>query len=452
MVIILEGLDGAGKTTVVDLLKGMLVHKAVYVKETNPGPDVQARIQSLAHLKSRVESKTLYIYDRCTCIDDWIYEPVMAKKASIFQANCSIFEEINNLLHKCLIIHINVKPEEAMDRLQIRGDEYLAEEPQRMLEQLKALQAAYAEFYKTMLLYPFEVDGAKDATLVSRAVKFRIEDWINTEINKTFKLAHIVPLNYFHLTASNTYHMCLAHLVKEDPNYRQFYRRCVQKGHYVLMDNGAAEGSQLSLEELAQCYEWVRPTEMVLRDSLCNRAETFEKTKEMIEYFKEKGIKCKFMAVPQGQCINEWCDSAEELIQLPEVNTLGISKFLTIQTGEYWARYTAVDYVAYLRKEYGRLVEVHLLGCDSGVQEVDRIRKEYSFVRGCDTALAEIFTKAGKQLEYRSERPAAEIDFLGEPLDITHQQLLLRNMNRFNLMCSVNNEKSSELAWIPEQN
>ena len=71
---------------------------------------------------------------------------------------------------------------------------------------------------------------------------------------KDFKVAQIVPVPHLPQIENNHYHMCLAHLVKESEGYTEFYRRMSDEGKFVLMDNGAAEGSQLATYELLEMY------------------------------------------------------------------------------------------------------------------------------------------------------------------------------------------------------
>lgn len=440
MVVILEGIDGAGKSTVFEELKLRFGETATYIKESYPGKDPEERVRRLLLLESCIASKNLVIYDRSTCIDDLVYEPVIAGQASIFDSDW--IGRLSSVLKKCLIIQFVVSSNLAAGRIKVRGDDYVTP------EKLHDLHNQYQAVYHKLGLYPVQINvDCLTPSDVAEFCEVSIEEWLNIYQVKTFKLAHIVPLNYLHLTASNAYHMCLAHLILQNDNYADFYKRRGDQGCYVLMDNGAAENSQLELDQLLACYHKVHPTELVLRDELCNQSETYKKTVESIEYFKAHGVNCKFMAVPQGQTFEEWCISAEQLILLHDVHTLGVSKFLTVVTKDPYVRYKAVAFIDHLRHKYNRYVEVHLLGCDAGAWEPIAIRKEYSFVRGCDTALAEIFTKADMLMRTNIKRPPTEINFIEEPISADHQKLLDLNIDRFDKICGVVNVKTSEAAW-----
>lgn len=443
MVVIFEGLDGAGKSTIVEYLKSLPFFRFEFIKESYAGPGADVRKQSLKALQERIKSKTVFVYDRCACIDDFVYEPVMHKQQSPFHS-LDLISEVRQALSKCLIIHLDVTPERAAARLAERGDDYIT------VEQLPEIAAAYECAYKQLAVSPFKISTmTNDLVTTHLRCANLIQQWLGTYTAKTFKLAHIVPLQYLHLTKDNMYHMCLAHLIKENKAYADFYKERRAQGQFVLMDNGAAEGSQLSLEDLLMCYKRINPSELVLPDELCNAERTYEKTKQALAYFEEQGVKCQFMAVPQGRTFEEWCTSAEQLIDLP-VHSLGVSKFLTIATKDRDIREEAVQFIDMLRRKHNRYVEVHLLGCDAGAYEPAAVRTRFSFVRGCDTALAEIFTKAGERLSTFASRPSAEINFLEEPLTVEHQQLLSLNIETFNQVCKITNIKSNESNWISD--
>ena len=100
---------------------------------------------------------------------------------------------------------------------------------------------------------------------------------------KEFKVAHIVPVSHLSDTTDNQYHMCLAHLVKESDEYTAHFAKMAADGKFVLMDNGAAEGAQLRFGELFGMYEKIKPTEIVLPDTLFNPASTIQKSRVFLQ-------------------------------------------------------------------------------------------------------------------------------------------------------------------------
>lgn len=248
------------------------------------------------------------------------------------------------------------------------------------------------------------------------------------ERTKEFRIAHIVPVASLHITEDNQYHMCLAHLVKESFEYGVFYANLKDKnkGHFVLMDNGAAEGAQLDPHQLVDMYGRINPDEIVLPDTLYDGSETIQKTMNFLECYSY--LPYRMMAVPQGHTLEEWLACAEVLVQESRINSFGVSKFLNIVTGDKWIRMYACRELQKLFDKYNRNdMEVHLLGCDEGPLVVGAIRDAFPFVRGCDSAFAYIATQAKQDISFSSTgRPKGEIDFLrgrnypGLEQNITH--------------------------------
>lgn len=241
---------------------------------------------------------------------------------------------------------------------------------------------------------------------------------------KDFKVAQIVPVSCLHMIRDNHYHMCLAHLVEASEEYTKFYRSMSEHGKYVLMDNGAAENSQLGVDELLAMYDKVKPTEIVVPDTLCDMEDTLGKMDSFVSEHGER-LSYKFMVVPQGKTVDEWKACAYQMLKCKRINTIGISKFLNIVTGDPMARLKAAEFVYEQCCKMGLdKVEIHLLGCDEGPGIVRNIRAHVPIVRGCDSAFAYIAAQAGVSIDARTTRPAGEIDFLnGKPVDGLSQRL-----------------------------
>lgn len=249
------------------------------------------------------------------------------------------------------------------------------------------------------------------------------------------RIAHIVPVPHLEQTKSNSYHMCLAHLVAQDQIYRNFYARMALKGKYVLLDNGCAENAQLGVDGLIAAAEVIHPTELVLPDTLYDGESTFKKSADALKRFdNELSFKVKYMAVPQGRTIDQWLESAKQLLTLP-ISTIGVSKFLPIITKDPNSRVKAVTLLSrYLEENQFKHIEMHLLGCDEGPAKMQEIFILSPFVRGCDSAFAFIAAQAGEAITKDSLRPEGEIDFLHGQVD---DEVLAVAMENFNLVAGV---------------
>lgn len=236
---------------------------------------------------------------------------------------------------------------------------------------------------------------------------------------KEFRIAQIVPVDQLEDTKDNQYHMCLAHLVGQGgqkEKYTEFYsKQSMDYNKFVLMDNGAAEGSQLDADKLIEAYKIIKPREMVLPDTLYDGRETLDKSINFMNRFRK--LPCRFMGVPQGRTMDEWIDCADHMLNWDRINTIGISKFLNIVTGDPMARYRAMQALTRLAYQKNCDIEVHLLGCDEGPKIVGEIAMMFPMVRGCDSAFTYIHTKQNnKKITHATTRPRdGEIDFLNDP-------------------------------------
>lgn len=245
------------------------------------------------------------------------------------------------------------------------------------------------------------------------------------------RIAHIVPVDHLEQTKDNSYHMSLAHLAEVDEIYCNFYRRMSDEGKFVLMDNGCAEGAQIDVDRLIAVAEKLHPTELVLPDTLYDGASTYLKSFAALARFNvELSFKPRYMAVPQGSTVEEWFESAKQLLRLP-INTIGVSKFLPIATKDPDSRVKAVALLTRYLEQHTELhdVEIHLLGCDEGPAKMREIFVSSPYVRGCDSAFAYIAAQAGVVINTKTLRPEGEIDFLHGNIDGEVLEVAMHNFD-----------------------
>lgn len=403
MLYIMAGVDGSGKSTCFELLKGALGNKAIFVKEsyTESTEERYARVYKAAKLAA---SGKIVIYDRATVLDDLVYEPVLQHKQSVLHSSLRLRPMIEQILHDAKVLYFCCEDEALKTRLTERGDEYVT------IDDLANIRAMYDEVFETYGIHPYVFNTTyTSATVVAARV-------LQIVYRKPFKLAHIVPQGSLSKIKDKGYLMCLANVVQEDSAYAEFYKNLTRDDRYILMDNGAAEGQQLSMKELVACYERIMPNEIVLPDTLCDCQGTLRKSSEAIVYLNDVYGMDKpftFMGVPQGCNLREWRECMEEMLQWPEIHAIGVSKFLQMKMQDEMARYDAVAYLEDAIKEYRRFdIEVHLLGCSESPSTIAKIAKDFPFVRGCDSAYGYICTQADVRIYENTKRPAGEIDFV----------------------------------------
>ena len=256
------------------------------------------------------------------------------------------------------------------------------------------------------------------------------------------KVATIVPTPLLDIIDA-PYNMCLYHIVKSNPAYAEYFRKAKEAGKFVLMDNGAAEGVNPTIGELMAVYPLVEPTEIILPDVVYDKAETLKRTQEAYLILMEAGLdsKYQFLAVPQGSNFSEWLLCMREMIRQSAITTIGISKFVTpryeVEMGVGTnVRLECVDAILTEAKLLKRDIQIHLLGCWESPKEVGEIASKYgSAVRGTDSAIAYVYTRAGVEITADNKRPDnAEIDF--HEGTVTDTELLKDNIMAWERLCT----------------
>lgn len=397
MIYILAGADGTGKSTLFKGLKDKL-SGAVFIKESYT-PDIEERHLRVARFQELLKSGKTVIYDRATILDDLVYCPVIDHKESSLRTPF-----VAGLLSDATVIYLQGNVELIKDRLNARGDEYVNG------DNVHQILNGYEEAFIDMNVVPYRLNAHLTADkLLVHALQI-----IN---RKNFKVAHIVPVGSLSKTNDCVYNMCLANVAIKDHSYAEYFRQKSVMGQFVLMDNGAAEGDQLDMNDLIRCYHYVEPNEVVLPDTLLDGNDTIEKSEVAIrKLHSHYGSELPFtlMAVPQGRNLDEWSECAREFVKNPEIKSLGVSKFLQMETHDPFVRGRAVKELGKLLRYYNRYdMEVHLLGLSENPCIVKTIQNKYPFVRGCDSAYAYICTQVGIPIFSTTARPAGEIDFIG---------------------------------------
>lgn len=207
------------------------------------------------------------------------------------------------------------------------------------------------------------------------------------------KIANIVPLMNLNETKHSTIHMCLAHVALNNEHYAQFYRE-MAKTSYVILDNGEAEGNQLSFEELHDVISYIKPTEIVIPDSLYDKDATISKLKDFLKFLEtwSQRYEGNLMAVPQGSCKSEYVECAKILSDYKCINTLGISKFM-IQK-----EVNRRTFIAHLLFSEGIQNEIHVLGLNS-LNELRDLKGLSNSIRSLDTCYAALYAQNKKRID-----------------------------------------------------
>lgn len=197
------------------------------------------------------------------------------------------------------------------------------------------------------------------------------------------KLAVIAPPEYLDIVANDRlgYHMALGQELFRDRHYYQWYRTFAERGHFIIVDNGAAEPEEerVSFDNIAHAALELGADEIILPDVLRDKYETLERSLDPRVLFRVPSY--RRMIVPQGKNWDEWATCMVDLVIHSNPASIGIAKHLEDFEG---GRVKALEIIT--RFEYHKSHAIHLLGVRRHpFKEVLRCLQMYDGIRGIDT-------------------------------------------------------------------
>lgn len=225
---------------------------------------------------------------------------------------------------------------------------------------------------------------------------------------------HISPTKYLaKYTQTNGAHLLLAHLVEEDPEYREYYAN-LQDGKYKIMDNSAFEMFKLG----RPMYESSKLIEMgkacganciVLSDYPKQPSRvTVDAAKRLIPEFKAEGFDTFF--VPQSELgdMTDLVNAIEWALNNDDIDLIGMSILAapiacgvdetTFEGGKRSDAYKMQRYLSRLNVfrelERRKLLtdkakkRFHCLGMVDGPKEIDLLREYSDYIFSWDSSAA----------------------------------------------------------------
>lgn len=440
MVIICVGPDCAGKTSMV---KELVAQNATVLTSHKVSPPfTEERYDDvITTLEQQLNSITDTVWDRIPLIDDLVYSHVMDARDSYYETSGQM-KKIAALLRQCMIIYIYAEPATLIERAQARAGENDKYQGRELLAgNLYTISEEYERLFGELGVESsvYGIDTTHMSQLMAEETLAMLYYRNRTQV-KSQKVAHIVPRDSLYMTRDNQYHMCLAQYCL-DETYKAFFRRRAAEGKFVLLDNGAAEGTTTDIKHLFELAQELGAREVVLPDKLQHMEATMQRTKEAydkyLEFKDRKEYGFGIMVVPQGANYDQWKRCAEQMVEMfPMATSYGVPKALVTAEDPY-ARFYAVEYLCQLLMAKDRDAEIHLLGMNEPPAIVATIFESFPRVRGIDSAFAYLSTQALVPISNPyTERAAGTIDFLGgkdlgQKLDI-NMQLLNLNVNHNN--------------------
>lgn len=170
------------------------------------------------------------------------------------------------------------------------------------------------------------------------------------------KLALIPPNKFMDKTVDN-YHLILPQQLG-DASYMAKYMHHRRAGHYLILDNGAAEGIHFTVETIHTLAATLMVNEIVVHDVMNDYYST--KTRVQSWQDKVKPNAFNYMGVVQGMTIDLCKVCIDFYLDVPWITSIGIPRHLitTLKAGTE----TRMKLVQYIREQQGNDVAIHLLG------------------------------------------------------------------------------------------
>lgn len=190
-------------------------------------------------------------------------------------------------------------------------------------------------------------------------------------------------------------HMALTQEVMRDMNYQAHFNLLARAGHFIMIDNGAAEfGESVIFQDVIDASNSIDADEVALPDRLRDAKRTVELHIEHAYLVPEKNR----MAVPQGSSVAEWIKCFEDLIDAIDFRTIGVPKLLDDYSAE-GGRLAVLKYLE--RQGWHKGFHVHLLGCNkSPLKEIRDVVRKYPWVRSIDTAAPFGYAQSNQPVSY----------------------------------------------------
>ena len=187
------------------------------------------------------------------------------------------------------------------------------------------------------------------------------------------------------------YHMALAQYVLSDERYAAIYKKLHAQGHFIMLDNGAAEnGHSIGIENVVAAAEMIGADEIVMPDVLDECRATMMVTLPSLQYVPMH----KRAVVPQGKDWTDWENCAFELVEM-HCHTICVAKRYEDLPG---GRAHALQLIE--SHGWHKTHNIHLLGCRRRpLIEISEALRVAPWVRGIDTAAPIGYAQNGALIE-----------------------------------------------------
>jgi len=140
------------------------------------------------------------------------------------------------------------------------------------------------------------------------------------------KIAHESPISIFPQVQSWTdYDYALVHLFEESPEYLELFKKALQAGREVILDNSIFElGSSFDMAKFAEWTSEIKPDWYIIPDALEDSLETRMNAVQWNAHYRNQ-VPGKAIGVVQGRSYQDIIDCYQFLDKEMDVDMLAIS-------------------------------------------------------------------------------------------------------------------------------
>jgi hypothetical protein len=198
------------------------------------------------------------------------------------------------------------------------------------------------------------------------------------------------------------------------------------RGDYIILDNGANEGSQAQPEGLFSYARILRANEIVLPDVLGDRDKTIQAIDAFLAKHTTVNSMYKFMAVLQGTTMRQIIWSARYLSEKPMIKVLGVPRLLAAALGQS----CRIDIANHIERSMPGRFQIHLLGANPlWPGEVRAAAKYAGHIRSMDTSMPFNYYLQGSEMNLTSRtKVARRPDYFSQYFTDKNPNLLIHNI------------------------
>jgi len=214
------------------------------------------------------------------------------------------------------------------------------------------------------------------------------------------QLALIPPRGLYKIAELTDMHLALAQ-ISEDSYMRQHERLGLNPDRFVIVDNGAAEGTPVGDALLIERAWRYHAKELVIPDHMGDKDLTLRRLKMFLTNWKDfhNRPEVDFMGVVQGRNDLQIMRCVEAYAATGEVHTIGIPRILITQYKDPDVRIRLSRAIHQAFPAFG----IHFLGTNpEALPEVYRAASAAPWVRSVDTSLPFNYALAGVKLSFTS--------------------------------------------------